>query len=269
MLARMTRYALVALAALLANTSPSAAGVIVVTGPPGVNTDENILFNEAGLVSTGTTVTGVTNQSDAVLNISTTSSYTLTTPSGGQARVERDGGGLYDGLIFTPNTSPPSGLNPMTNFTNFEFNVNAAADGTMNLQIFLNGSNTAALNSNYALDQSGQNFFGIQSNGGDVITKIQITTTNPTPNIELVRQIRIGGVNTPVTTTTGETTSITTPTTTTSETTSQTTSETTAETTSITTPTGGNAVPEPLTLALWGGLGGGMMLFGRRRKATA
>jgi hypothetical protein len=170
------------------------AGVIVIPGPGGGNPAENLLFNQPGLeLGPALTIQGATNQSNAVLDIMSINDMLLV-GNGGQARVEGDGGASFTGVMFIPSSNPPVGLNGMVSFTDIKFNIDASADGTLLIDVFLNGSNTATSFGPFDLDENGENFFLIISFGGDVITKVTLTASGDI--IEQIRQIRLGGVET-------------------------------------------------------------------------
>ena len=83
----MKRLTVLATLLVLAVCVPQAqAGLIISTGNNPQPSEENVLFNEPGLVGFGNPVTGMTNLSHLLVTFSSTED--LLTPSGGQARVE-------------------------------------------------------------------------------------------------------------------------------------------------------------------------------------
>ncbi|MCI0459773.1 MAG: hypothetical protein L0Z62_22715 [Gemmataceae bacterium] len=181
---------------LVALPAASQADIIIYNGPGFIQPDENLLFNAPGLISSGNPVTGATNNSGFILNLS--SNENLITPSGGQARVEAQDG-AFSTLTLTPNAA-----NPDFGFTELEFNVNATADGFLKLDFvgvgFAPFSTTIDLNSDpLSINQNGQNFFGIEALNGQFITSVTLTTSltqggSPAQTIQDVRQIRVSGV---------------------------------------------------------------------------
>jgi hypothetical protein len=138
--------------------------------------DENILFNEAGLIATGNPVTGITNQTGLIFAFG--SNEILTTPSAGQARVEAVNNPFN---LFT--------IQGLTNaiFETAIFNLNAATSGQVTILVTNTFGNVESQTFN--VDASGENFFTITTNEAQSIRSISISGANLTD----VRQIRIGG----------------------------------------------------------------------------
>ncbi|MGB6044760.1 MAG: hypothetical protein WBF93_16500, partial [Pirellulales bacterium] len=88
----------------IASASPGKAAVIISSGAGAVQPDENIQYNDAGLVARGTTITGQTNNTNFVVDVEAkdvplpTLDFELFTPSGGQARIEGIDGN--DDMVF-------------------------------------------------------------------------------------------------------------------------------------------------------------------------
>jgi hypothetical protein len=138
--------------------------------------DENILFNDTGLIDNGNPVTGITNQTGLIFAFS--SNETLTTPSAGQARVE---------ALNNPfNLFVMQGLNNAT-FESAIFNLTAAFDGTATILV----TNTAnqSESQTFSVNANGQNFFTITTDQAQSIKGISISGAS----LNDVRQIRIGG----------------------------------------------------------------------------
>ena len=179
-LVRKFAFAALAFVALsLSGALTARADVIFIVGPTSA-ADENVLFNGPGTVSTGNPVTGRTNQTDQLFNIS--SNVTLTTPAQGQARVERSGGGTFNTLTF-------QFANAGTTFTELDFNVNAATAGAITFTVTEINGQVHVFNS--TVDPNGQNFFSFESHSGQFIRTVSFTTT---AQVSDVRQIRVGGV---------------------------------------------------------------------------
>jgi hypothetical protein len=166
------------LLALLALASQARADILITQGPGNVAGDENILFNEPGLIDTGTLVEGVTNNTGFIVNFLGT--QTLTTPSGGQARIEAETG------TFNELTVSLDALNAF--YTSLIVNLNAADDGQATIQVFEDNANETS--ATFDIDQNGQNFFIITAINSQLISSVKITTTAP---LDDVRQIRMGG----------------------------------------------------------------------------
>jgi hypothetical protein len=174
--------ALAAFAVLGVAAVPARADIVFIQGPTSA-ADENIQFNSPGLISTGNPVTGATNQTNTVFNFS--SNVNLTTPSAGQARIERAGGGTFNTLTITP-------VNPLVTFNELDFNINAVANGFVTFTATEdNGQVTTS--QVFSLDASGQNFFSLTAINNQRIRIVMFTTT---VGIQDVRQVRVGGIAT-------------------------------------------------------------------------
>jgi hypothetical protein len=156
--------------------------------PGAIQPAENILFNGTGLISTGTTVTGRTNQTSLISDIISTSPSSnpqvLTTPSMGQARVAA----ASPATAFTSVTLIADPTNPFI-LTELEFNVNRlnSASGTFRLEV-IDLLGTAHTTANVPLTQ-GSNWFSVQATGGQGITHANLIASGQI--IQDIRQIRI------------------------------------------------------------------------------
>ena len=106
------RKLLLILLVMLTFTFPSISGanLIISTGLVGGSGDvENVLFNEASLIATGTTVQGITNQTGSIVNF--ISNENLLTPPSGQARIEAQDG-AFDNLVIAMN-DPSKGFSKL------------------------------------------------------------------------------------------------------------------------------------------------------------
>lgn len=144
-------------------------------------TDENILFNEPGLLQSGNTVQGISNNTDFVVNF--TSDESLTTPSGGQARVA----GPFDDLLI-------SLADPTASFSSIIFNLDSDADGsvTFNVDYILAGS---VYSDTFTVSANGQNFFTITADGTERLTSVEILGIGEVDFTD-INQVRIGGLGT-------------------------------------------------------------------------
>ncbi|HEY9500278.1 MAG TPA: hypothetical protein VIR01_01470 [Pyrinomonadaceae bacterium] len=175
--------------AAMALLGSTASAALIVSGNVPQNDEENILFNEPGLIATGTTVQGLTNQTQAIVNF--TGTEELTTPAQGQARIEATDGG-FDNLTIA--LAPPGGV-----FHDLILNLNADADGFVTFFVD-EGSGLVEYDPDFDLDANGENFFTLTSDTG--FTAVKFVTHDTTVDVELddLRQIRISGVqpNTPI-----------------------------------------------------------------------
>jgi hypothetical protein len=241
-----TTCTVLAVAAVVGIVSRAAwADVIISTSPGGGNPPENLLFNQSGLaLGPATTVQGATNQTQHVLDI--TSNVNLV-GNGGQARVNAQNPTFGSGGVsFIPHSANnlPSGLVPLAGFTDIKFNPDVTANGNMEIEVFVNDEKSPLVDQLFPVDKNGQNFFRIQSNAGDVITKITLVT--PTNTISDIAQIRLGGLVDPGSTTGGTTGG--------------------GTTGGGGGTTGGNATPEPGSVLLWTAFGLGLAGFAARRR---
>jgi|GEM_PF-3312971 len=162
------------------------ADIIIQKTPGGGNPDENILFNNGGLdLGPGSTIQGITNQSGLKLDIMSGGGDIVGV--GGQAGgVEGDGGAAFGGsgvMFFN---------NDFDFITDFKFNVDATADGTLTIDVFDDEAGTTLLSSDtFDLNKNGQNFFRVTGTGGDDFAKVTITASGDI--INQIRQIRISG----------------------------------------------------------------------------
>jgi hypothetical protein len=178
----MRKWLLILLAVFgVALPSISGANLIISTGLVGGSGDvENVLFNEPGLIATGSTVQGITNISDSIVNF--TSNETLSTPPLGQARIEAQDG-FFDYLAISMN-------DPSQGFAKLQFNINSAFDGTVTFSI--EDQFGGILGGTFALDDTGENFFTMYSLDNQVMVNAIITSTVPLQAITDLSQVRLG-----------------------------------------------------------------------------
>jgi hypothetical protein len=168
--------------------APACATVVIGTGAGTIQPDENLLFNNNP--ANGTTVSGITNQTDTLLSIT---GGEVLAGNGGQARLQ-----AADGLIDT--TFAYNGLTGQR--LGFDFIDPALAFTQTEFRIFVGGG-TATQATLTFLDTAGQQFqqtfvipsngfFNAQAIGGQQINYFSIATNG---SFQDVRQIRIGGVS--------------------------------------------------------------------------
>jgi len=178
----MRKLLLIILAVIsIALPSISGATLIISTGLVGGSGDvENVLFNEPGLIATGSTVQGITNISDSIVNF--TSNETLSTPPLGQARIEAQDG-FFDYLAISMN-------DPSQGFAKLQFNINSASDGTVTFSI--EDQFGGLFGGTFALDDTGENFFTMYSLDNQVMVNAIIKSTVPIQAITDLSQVRLG-----------------------------------------------------------------------------
>ncbi len=167
---------LAAAAASLFLTGIAHADIIFFEGPGNFTGDTNVQFNEKGLTSTGTTVEGITNQSPMLINFYDAGQSLDTT--GGQ-RITSSGS--FNQLSITQ-------AEPGSVFTSLILEVNAITDGMITFTV--EQAVGSPVSATFNIEQTGQNFFRIQSINGQLITKVSFTSTS---KIQDVGQFRIGG----------------------------------------------------------------------------
>ena len=177
----MRKYLLAAAGvAALASAAPSSAAIIIYESPGAVQPSENVLANTN---LEAQTVFGFTNQSNTSVSFTSLNDELLrSTDSNGQARFDTADGSLDTARFF---------LTDGGSFTEAEFNLFNAAQGTSEVSISVNGGAAQT----YTIG-NGQNFFGIRATDGDVITSISFDTNGA--GVADLRQVRVGGFAAPV-----------------------------------------------------------------------
>jgi hypothetical protein len=163
----------------IASIAAANADIVILVGPGGVDGDENILFNEPGLIDQGLTIEGITNNTSRIVDF--VGQEELVSPSGGQARVEATDGGYTDLYVELPDE-------PDT-YTSLVFNINSSADGTVDVTI--DSDNTPQVLGSFDISEGGQNFFRVIASDASVINRVTMHTS---VDMMDVRQIRIGGI---------------------------------------------------------------------------
>jgi hypothetical protein len=174
--------AVFSLAILLSFTgSVNNVGASIITPGNHPQVDENVLFNEPGLIGTGPVVQGITNNTDLVVTF-TGDGEILTTPAAGQARIQAaDGsfdflrveiiGGIFKSLILN--------LDALAN-GNVEFTTDEVGSGPVVSPLF-------------SLSGSGNNFFTITSVVGLEYISLRTDVGVTSIGLEDISQFRIGG----------------------------------------------------------------------------
>jgi hypothetical protein len=177
----MTRLALI-FGVALAYCAANARGDILIVDANNPQVDENVLFNEVDLITTGTTVQGVTNSSGVVVNF--VGMEQLTTAALGQARIEALTG-TFDSLTVELEA-------PDATYTSLIFNLNAEADGQATIRVF--EDDATLTEASFDIGQNGENFFTVTAVNNQRIASVEITTT---AQLSDVAQVRVGGVIVP------------------------------------------------------------------------
>jgi hypothetical protein len=166
-----------AMAAVLSGAAFASADIVISAGPGDIPGDDNVLFNDSSLINTGTTVQGLTQNPSLIVDFEGTEE--LTTPAAGQARIEASDRSFNSLGVF---------LHDGGTYTSLIVNLNALADGTVTFNIFEPGG--AQTTGTFDIDGPGENFFRIQAINGQLIERVNFTTTS---GLLDVRQVRIGG----------------------------------------------------------------------------
>lgn len=172
----------VASMALFASAAPAQADIVVVTGVNNQGTD-NVLLNPATNVLT---VTGTVGPSNLLVNFTSSSgSGLLNANPSGQATVS-------GGTGNTALTQLSFGLANNDLFTRAVFNINAATDGSVLINVTGQNIDGGFFEDDFVLDANGQNFFTITAINGQLISRISLTGIAGAI-FEDVRQVRLGG----------------------------------------------------------------------------
>ena len=161
---------------ILALARPVDASAILTVGNVPQAGDENVLLNTGAI---GNPILGETNQTG--LTVQFGSNELLVAPSNGQARVEAQDGSLTDLDVSIPGSS----------FASLIFNLDAAANGTVDFSV-LDTDGNLTLFSNNVLGKSGSNFFTFTTTNGTRIAKVSLVTDTPVVLTD-AEQFRIGG----------------------------------------------------------------------------
>jgi hypothetical protein len=156
-----------------------ANAVPITVTPDGGGGISNVLFNVAG--GTGTTIYGTIN-SDPALSIFFTAPEILV-GSGGQAVLEAATGN-FDKVTF--------GLQNGGTFTEAIFNLNATADGLVQVTVSYIDLIGLTYSTSLRVNENGQNFFTVAAANGALITQIELQALG-TVEFSNIKQFRLGG----------------------------------------------------------------------------
>jgi hypothetical protein len=161
---------------LLSFVATSTGATIIFNATPS-GTGDNVVFNQQPANQSGTTIFGNISDPNNTL-VQFNSTQTLATPALGQARIESAPDGILNNLVTTI---------PGFFFDQAVFNLDATANGTANISAF--DQFGQQFNFSLPLSGSGQNFFTLTTAGGELISRVALTTT---VGLDDVAQVRFG-----------------------------------------------------------------------------
>ena len=161
---------------LLSLVGTSAGATIIFNATPS-GTGDNVVFNQQPANQSGTTIFGNISDPNNTL-VQFTSTQVLATPALGQARIETMTDGVLNNLVTTI---------PGFFFDQAVFNLDATANGTANVSAF--DQFGQQFNFSLPLSGSGQNFFTLTTAGGELISRVALTTS---VGLDDVAQVRFG-----------------------------------------------------------------------------
>lgn len=177
----MLASALITGAAVLSVTAANAA-VVLTAGNVGGITDQNVLFQN--VVGNNTTSLTTDTNSSPANRVTFTSNEALTgSLSSGQARIADTAG---DGFNLLSWSMANSSLGFLANV----FNINDLTATLANITVVTNLQTVVF--SNQAISTNGNNFFSLQSSGGEIIQSVSVAAVNGL--FSDVRQERLGDI---------------------------------------------------------------------------
>jgi len=165
--------------------------ITITTGNPGNQNTDNVLFNNASLVHSGTLVQGDFNGAGAgfIVDFTSASGTGNLGVSGGQAV-------LVGGTGNTPFSNATVQLENGATFTKLILNIDVTAGLPPPTQVQFTVNYTLlggqVFNQVFTVDANGQNFFGIQAAEGAVINSVTVQGLNGT-TFQDINQWRLGG----------------------------------------------------------------------------
>jgi hypothetical protein len=165
-----------ALGGILFSLVATSAGANIMLDPTPAGTGNNVTFNLQPPNQTGNTIFGNINSSGTLVQFN--SIQILTTPSAGQARIESVPDGFLTNLVTTI---------PGFFFDQAVFNLDATANGSASISAF--DQFGALFSFILPLSGNGQNFFTLNTSGGELISRVAFTTT---VGLDDVSQVRFG-----------------------------------------------------------------------------
>lgn len=163
-------------------TCPAHAAIIVATGAPGVQTDENVLMQNLGPAA------AIHTETNKGTRVTFTGDETLDATAGGQAKIT-GADGQFRSLNFFA-------TDPTVGFGAVEFSLSALTGSRSRSDVlatirFIDQFGAATTIENAILD-SGQNWFAAFATMGSAISRIEITTS---ADIRDARHFRIDATN--------------------------------------------------------------------------
>ena len=192
-----TAKLLLLIAALLI-PSFSWATIIFTSGNNPQPGEENVLLNNG---TSGSTVSGTTNQSGVTINF-TSATQTLSEPSSGQARIEATSGGSQVALADISSITSATGLFGDLIFNMFIGGTIGTSGGIATVSVLDNLGFTSTFSETLG---NGQNFLTVVASGGESISSVAISY--PVGFTDL-RQVRISGLTAPTVPDSGATLSL-------------------------------------------------------------
>ena len=160
--------------------------------------EENVLLNNG---TSGSTVSGTTNQSGVTINF-TSATQILSEPSSGQARIEATSGGSQ--VALTDISSITSATGPFGDliFNMFIGGTIGTSGGTATISVLDNLGFTSTFSETLG---NGQNFLTVVASAGESIDSVAISYSVGFTDL---RQVRISGVTAPTVPDSGATLSL-------------------------------------------------------------
>jgi hypothetical protein len=166
------------LAGVLVSLVVTSANAVIMLDPTSAGTGNNVVFNLQPSTQSTTIFGNINDPNDTLVQF--TSTQILTAPSQGQARIES----VPDGDLNNLTTTIPGFF-----FDKAVFNLDAVADGSASITAFDQFGATFMFS--LPLSGSGQNFFTLNTAGGELISRVSFTTT---VGLDDVEQIRFGNL---------------------------------------------------------------------------
>ena len=161
----------------------SPAAIVITPGPGNFPGDENVLFNDPGLLNDGPLVQGISNQTQFLFNFFDAGEDLHV--NGGQALIEPFSGDGYQALTWEFDDDNVAFLTYIVNLDVF----NAAGDGQVTWYGTTWGGTEVNLGT-FDIGSAGANWFRFSTTAGDFIDQLRFTTT---VDLENTQQHRVGG----------------------------------------------------------------------------
>jgi len=168
---------------VMAFATSARAATQIFEGTTPANDTENILFNGAGIVTEGTTVTGRANQSSFLFDVHSNDSplEILVADASGQAVVSAKDGGVYKSVIFQMH-------DPSVDFRKLAFSVSFVDNGK--LKVTASSASAGLVTETFNANKNLEKYFTISDESD--IQWVKIEAINGA-TIDDIKQIRVGG----------------------------------------------------------------------------